>query len=134
MNLSDLNENKIFVGSVVLLVTFGGRFILGELNEEQKERLTKDKLLRRLIIFGVCFMATRDIVISLIITIAFVLFISELFVSDDPNVKIISVTKDNVKIEEDVNKEDVNIEDSTQIKNKINEAITTLQEIKVSLD
>ena len=57
-----------------------------------------------------------------------------LFVSDDPNVKIISVTKDNVKIEEDVNKEDVNKEDSTQIKNKINEAITTLQEIKVSLD
>ena len=37
MNLSDLNENKIFVGSVVLLVTFGGRFILGELNEEQKK-------------------------------------------------------------------------------------------------
>jgi hypothetical protein len=135
MNLSDLNENKIFVGSVVLLVTFGGRFILGELNEEQKERLTKDKLLRRLIIFGVCFMATRDIVISFIITIAFVLFISELFVSDDPNVKIISVAKDNVKIKEDENKEeDVNKEDSTQIKNKINEAITTLQEIKVSLD
>ena len=76
----------------------------------------------------------EHIVISLIITIAFVLFISVLFVSDDPNVKIISVTKDNVKIEEDVNKEDVNIEDSTQIKNKINEAITTLQEIKVSLD
>ena len=99
MNLSDLNENKIFVGSVVLLVTFGGRFILGEnLMLRQRKRLTKDKLLRRSIIFGVCFMATEHIVISLIITIAFVLFISELFVSDDPNVKIISVTKDVVKI------------------------------------
>ncbi len=80
-NMTDLNENKYFIGLMMILVNIGSRFIIGELSDTQK-KLINDKNLRRLFIFGVFFMATRDIVSSLILTIMFVLLISELFHED----------------------------------------------------
>jgi hypothetical protein len=65
----------------MILVNIGSRFIIGELSESQKN-LINDKLLRRLFIFGVFFMATRDIISSLVLTIMFVLLVSELFNED----------------------------------------------------
>ena len=77
-NMTDLNENKYFIGLMMILVNIGSRFIIGELSDTQK-KLINDKNLRRLFIFGIFFMATRDIVSSLILTIMFVLLVSELF-------------------------------------------------------
>tara|TARA_B110000285_G_scaffold234318_1_gene310828 strand:+ start:1948 stop:2286 length:339 start_codon:yes stop_codon:yes gene_type:complete len=73
-----VNENKYLLGLMMITVTIGGRFIIGELNEEQKKNIN-NKTFRRLFIFGVFFMATRDIVTSLILTIVVVLTIIELF-------------------------------------------------------
>ena len=64
-NMTDLNENKYFIGLMMILVNIGSRFIIGELSDTQK-KLINDKNLRRLFIFGIFFMATRDIVSSLI--------------------------------------------------------------------
>ena len=76
--LKNINENKYLIGLMMIIVTVGGRFIIGELNEEQKKNIN-NKTLRRLFIFGVFFMATKDIVTSIILTIVFILTISELF-------------------------------------------------------
>ena len=54
-----INENKYLLGLMMILVTVGGRFIISELNEEQKKNIN-NKTLRRLFIFGVFFMATRE--------------------------------------------------------------------------
>jgi len=77
----NVNDNKYFIGFMMILVNIGSRFIIGELSESQKN-LINDKLLRRLFIFGVFFMATRDIISSLVLTIMFVLLVSELFNED----------------------------------------------------
>tara|TARA_B100000902_G_C27273189_1_gene897424 strand:+ start:132 stop:473 length:342 start_codon:yes stop_codon:yes gene_type:complete len=81
-----INENKYLLGLMMILVTVGGRFIIGELNEEQKKNIN-NKTLRRLFVFGVFFMATRDIITSLILTIIFVLTISELFNDEEQDKK-----------------------------------------------
>ena len=82
----NLNENKYLLGLMMITVTVGGRFIIGELNEEQKKNIN-NKTLRRLFIFGVFFMATRDLVTALILTIIFILTISELFNDEEKEKK-----------------------------------------------
>ena len=82
----NLNENKYLLGLMMITVTVGGRFIIGELNEEQKKSIN-NKTLRRLFIFGVFFMATRDLVTALILTIIFILTISELFNDEEQEKK-----------------------------------------------
>ena len=82
----NLNENKYLLGLMMITVTVGGRFIIGELNEEQKKSIN-NKTLRRLFIFGVLFMATRDLVTALILTIIFILTISELFNDEEQEKK-----------------------------------------------
>ena len=74
--VSMMNENKLFVGLMVVVVAVGGRFIIEELNDAQKE-IIHNTWVRRLFVFGVCFMATRDICISLIITMIFIIIVSE---------------------------------------------------------
>tara|TARA_Y100000817_G_C16857372_1_gene544517 strand:- start:1922 stop:2266 length:345 start_codon:yes stop_codon:yes gene_type:complete len=90
-----INENKYLLGLMMILVTVGGRFIISELNEEQKKNIN-NKTLRRLFIFGVFFMATRDIVTSLILTIVFVLTISELFNDEEQDKKEEEINVDTV--------------------------------------
>jgi len=74
-NTSDiLNENKYFIGLMMIMVNIGSRFIIEELNDEQR-KLINNPYFRRIVIFSVIFMATRDIVISLIITGFIVLYL-----------------------------------------------------------
>ena len=37
--INDLNENKFFVGCMMIFVTIGGRFVISELNDSQKEMI-----------------------------------------------------------------------------------------------
>ena len=80
--IDSLNENKFFVGCMMIIVTIGGRFIFTELSEPQK-KLIHSPIVRRLFIFCAFFMATRDIQCAIVLTILFVLIISELFNGDD---------------------------------------------------
>ena len=79
--VNNLNENKFFVGSMMIFVTIGGRYIITELSEDQKI-LVHHPFVRKFFIFCAFFMATRDIQCALILTILFVLIISELFNGD----------------------------------------------------
>ena len=80
--IENLNENKFFIGCMMIIVTIGGRFIITELNESQKD-LVNNTYVRRLFIFCSFFMATRDIQCAIILTILFVLIVSELFNGDE---------------------------------------------------
>jgi hypothetical protein len=79
--IEQLNENKFFVGSMMIFVTIGGRYIITELSEEQK-KLVHHPIVRKFFIFCAFFMATRDIQCAVVLTILFVLVIGELFNGD----------------------------------------------------
>lgn len=74
-------DNKYMIGIIMVIINFGARFIVNELNEEQKN-IINSKYLRRILIFLVIFMATRDVVISVVITVIVILFVFEFFNED----------------------------------------------------
>lgn len=93
-SIGNMNENKLFIGLMVITVTIGGRFIVDEFNDSQK-KMINNKLVRRLFAFCVFFMATRDICTSFILTIIFALVMSSL-VGDDSE-KEVDSDEENLK-------------------------------------
>ena len=79
--IKELNENKIFIGTMMIIVTIGGRFIINELDDSQKE-LINNQWVKKLFIFCAFFMATRDIYCSITLTILFTIVL-DLFNSGD---------------------------------------------------
>ena len=69
-----INSNKYFVGFMMIILTIGGRFIISELSEEQRDKINSP-LFRKMFIFCAFFMATRDIIITSLLTIAFLFFL-----------------------------------------------------------
>lgn len=70
LNLESINTNKYFVGLMMIMLTIGGRFIIGELSEKQKEQID-NSYFRKIFVFCAFFMATRDILKALFLTIIF---------------------------------------------------------------
>jgi hypothetical protein len=70
--LSLLNDNKFFLGIMLLLLNVGSRHLVDEFSIEPKE-YSRNLILRRMAIFAVCFVGTRDLVISLLLTAGFVI-------------------------------------------------------------
>jgi len=120
---SYLNENKYFIGIMMILVNIGSRFIISELSDTHK-KMINNTILRKLFIFGVFFMATRDISISIILTILFVFFISELF---NENSEISLLSNDNL------NQEESNENSKVDIDKKLQDTIDELYNIKNKL-
>ena len=75
--LDQLAENKLFIGLLMLLVNIGARFIIEELSDEHRA-VVKSDWFRKIVIFSSVFMATRDVVIALTVTIIFVVLINEI--------------------------------------------------------
>jgi hypothetical protein len=65
-----LNDSKIFTGIIMLLLNIGSKYVTVKLSKSQ-EAFLKNKAAREFIIFLVCWAATKDIYISLFLTIAF---------------------------------------------------------------
>lgn len=78
-----LAENKLFIGLLMLLVNIGARFIIEELSDEHRA-VVKSDWFRKIVIFSSVFMATRDVVIALTVTIIFVVLINEILSQETP--------------------------------------------------
>ena len=126
INNFDLNENKYFIGIMMILVNIGSRFIISELSDDHK-KLINNILLRRIFIFGVFFMATRDFSVSLLLTIMFVFLISELFNKNSE----ISIIEDN----ENDNSNNSNNDNNNKLNNdkKLQDSIDVLLDVKNNL-
>ena len=95
--LNDISENKYFLGIIMITINIGARFIIEELSPDQKEYINTS-FFRRIIIFCAFFMATRDILSAITLTIIFILFIGDLFSSDeDEQLEDNQVNIDNIK-------------------------------------
>ncbi len=70
--LGGLNDNKFFVGIMLLVLNLGSRHLVDEFSTNPEE-YSRNLVLRRLAIFAVCFVGTRDIIVSIVLTAAFII-------------------------------------------------------------
>ena len=91
-----LNQSKLFAGILMILMNLGSKYIALELSETQEEFLS-NIVIRRIVIFVVAFIATRDIIISLVLTGVFILLVSGLF-NDNSDLCIIRKNNPKTKI------------------------------------
>lgn len=76
--LGTLSANPVFIGLVMLILNLGGRFIVMEVSKEQ-EQVFQHPWVRRFLIFAVLFVATRNILTALWMTVVVVLVMGYLF-------------------------------------------------------
>ena len=70
--LSILNDNKFFLGIMLILLNIGSRHLVDEFSTDPKS-YNQNIILRRLAVFAVCFVGTRDLVTSLLLTAGFII-------------------------------------------------------------
>ena len=100
--INALNQSKVFAGILMILMNLGSKYIALELSETQEEFLS-NIVIRRIVVFVVAFIATRDIIISLVLTGVFILLVSGLF-NDNSDLCIIKKNNPQTKI---ITKDDV---------------------------
>lgn len=106
--LDQLGENKIFIGLIMIMVNIGARFIIDELGDEHLY-IIKSVYFRRLVIFCSVFMATRDIGVSVIVTVMFAVVINEILGKEE------AVIEEDKSTDEDSDKEDIGYKIDKQI-------------------
>jgi len=67
-----LNTNTFFLGTMLLLLNVGSRHLVDEFSTNPEE-YSRNLVMRRIAIFAVCFVGTRDIVVSIVLTAAFII-------------------------------------------------------------
>jgi len=76
--LHALNQNPYFIGMMMLLLNLGGRFISLEVTKQQ-EQFLQHPWVRRVLIFTVLFVATRNLWVAFWATLAVILLLGYLF-------------------------------------------------------
>ena len=76
--IKSINTSRIFAGLVLLILNLFSKFITIKLSDSQ-EALFTNVVIRRFVIFTVVFMATKDLLISLVLTAVFIVLVSGLF-------------------------------------------------------
>lgn len=67
-----LNDNKFFLGIMLLTLNLGSRHLVDEFSANPEE-YNRNLILRRFAVFAVCFVGTRDIIVSILLTAAFII-------------------------------------------------------------
>jgi hypothetical protein len=76
--ITSVNSNPYFIGFMMLLLNLGGRHLATGLTPEQ-DKFFQQPWFRRLLIFVIFFVGTRNIISSLFLSIVFILVIGYLF-------------------------------------------------------
>ena len=72
MDLDAVNNNKLFLGVMLIVLNIGSRYLVDELSTNPEE-YNRNLVLRRIAVFAVCFVGTRDLVVSLLLTAGFII-------------------------------------------------------------
>lgn len=72
-----LNNNKIVWGLTMLLLNLGSRFIVADLGKFHEALLTNE-FVKKIILFSMFFVATRDIITAFLLTILYIFVIDGL--------------------------------------------------------
>ena len=116
-----LNNSKYFTGLVMIMLNIGSRFVEIKLSDSM-EQYIKYNVAREVLIFSIAWMGTRDIIVALLLTAAFVV-LSDFLLNAKSNLCILPNKHKYLKVV-DSNK-DGYISDV-----EINQAIQTLEKAK----
>lgn len=70
--IAALNNDKFFTGIMLLVLNVGSRYLMDEFSTNPED-YSRNLVLRRFAIFAVCFVGTRDIIVSIVLTAAFII-------------------------------------------------------------
>jgi len=73
-----IENSPMFAGVMMLLLNIGSRYITHEYSDNDEEYM-QNIILRRITIFAVCFIGTRNVITSIILTAAFVILSAGIF-------------------------------------------------------
>jgi uncharacterized membrane protein (DUF485 family) len=73
--LAVLNNNKIMWGVTMLLLNLGGKYIVADLGKFQ-EKMLANEYFKKVILFSLFFVATRDILIAFLLTVLYTLIVN----------------------------------------------------------
>lgn len=76
--LKILNNSKLFSAIIMILVNLGSKHLVKDVPQEI-DNILASPIFRRIIVFCIVFMATKDIITSLMVTILFIIMFSHLF-------------------------------------------------------
>ena len=76
--VEQIATSPLVIGAMMLLLNVGSRYIVHEFSNNDEE-YSQNILLRRITVFAVCFVGTRDLLASITLTAAFVILASGLF-------------------------------------------------------
>jgi len=79
-----LNNSKVFAGLSILMLNLSGRFLAKEL-PKSIEVLFDNPYFRKAIVFFIAFVATRDLKISIFLTLGFILIFKYLINEESPS-------------------------------------------------
>lgn len=94
------NSNKYFVGIAMIIFNIGSKFIIMDMSTSY-QNLLKGKIARRLTLFSIFFIATKDIYVSLVLTAVFVVISTGLFNENSKYCILPSSFTDNVYTKEE---------------------------------
>ena len=115
-----LNSSKYFTGIVMIMLNIGSRFVEIKLSDSM-EQYIKYNIAREVLIFSMAWMGTRDIIVALLLTAAFVV-LSDFLLNAKSNLCILPNKQKYLKV--DTNKDGI----ITDI--EINNAIELLERAK----
>lgn len=69
-----LNNNKIIWGITMLLLNMGSKYVMADLGKIH-ERVLTNEIAKKIIIFSMFFVATRDLLVAFILSVFYVLII-----------------------------------------------------------
>ena len=97
--LLNLSNNKLFGGCIMLLTNIGGKYLALEMPTNIEKLFSNYFILRYLVLFSVFFMATKDIKISILLSLLFFIII-KFFVNEKSKFCLMKDSIDN-KISQD---------------------------------
>ena len=77
-NITKLNKSKLLSGITLLLLNIGSKYLILDISKGS-QALLKLKIIRRLTLFSIFFVGTRDIILSFLLTSVFIIFSNGLF-------------------------------------------------------
>ena len=70
--LEVLNNSKFFLGIMLIILNIGSRYLVDEFSTNPDE-YNRNLVMRRIAVFAVCFVGTRDLITSLLLTAGFII-------------------------------------------------------------
>lgn len=116
------NGNSLIVGISILLLNFTSKYVDMNLTKPQ-EMLIKNIVSREIIIFIMAFVATRDVILSFILTSLFIL-LANYFFNEKSKLCLIKNKLDRIALEIDLN------DDGKLTDDEINKAVEVLKKAK----